>query len=213
MPVELNELWPYFVSLARHVACRAQRMTGRQDGRAVRHSPSAAGFSRRAGWANQPNGRFRALNRGTPRAPAAHEQTLMRIHRILVPTDFGQASDAAMAQARQLAAGLGATLHLVHVVEDGQRPERLASLEAALGYETAVLTGPVATTIVEYAHSHAFDLIVMGTHGRSGVAHLLLGSVAEQVVRTAPCPVLTVRQQPVAAQARETLGVPAAVQV
>jgi len=137
----------------------------------------------------------------------------MRIHRILVPTDFGQASDAAMAQARQLAAGLGATLHLVHVVEDGQRPERLASLEAALGYETAVLTGPVATTIVEYAHSHAFDLIVMGTHGRSGVAHLLLGSVAEQVVRTAPCPVLTVRQQPVAAQARETLGVPAAVQV
>jgi nucleotide-binding universal stress UspA family protein len=56
-----------------------------------------------------------------------------------------------------------------------------------------VAFGSPARTIVEYADANGFDLIVMGTHGRGGVAHLLLGSVAERVVRTARCPVLTVR--------------------
>ena len=150
----------------------------------------------------------------------------MRIRRILVPTDFSPTSDAALAQARELAAALGASLRLVHVYEepfvasamgaDGQiflpadmrsqivagaearLKERLeATIDAGLGHQTDVLTGPVAGTIVEYAQAHAVDLIVMGTHGRSGMAHLLLGSVAEKVVRTAPCPVLTVRQSPV----------------
>jgi nucleotide-binding universal stress UspA family protein len=50
-----------------------------------------------------------------------------------------------------------------------------------------------ATAIVEYANEEGVDLIVLGTHGRGAVAHLLVGSVAERVVRTAPCPVLTVR--------------------
>jgi|KBSSwiStaDraftv2_1062776.scaffolds.fasta_scaffold48265_1 nucleotide-binding universal stress UspA family protein len=138
----------------------------------------------------------------------------MRIHRILVPTDFGPASDAALAQARQLAAALGASLHLVHVLEDAQRADALAaSLEAALGHETAVLNGPTAPTIVEYATDRAFDLIVMGTHGRTGVAHLLLGSVAEQVVRTAPCPVLTVRERRAPAFLMEAPVIPATAQV
>ena len=58
---------------------------------------------------------------------------------------------------------------------------------------TEVLFGHGARTIAEYAAERGVDLIVMGTHGRTGVAHLLLGSVAERLVRTAPCPVLTVR--------------------
>jgi len=57
---------------------------------------------------------------------------------------------------------------------------------------TEVLTGAAAKTIVECATEHQCDLIVMGTHGRHGVAHLLMGSVAERVVRTAACPVLVV---------------------
>ena len=57
----------------------------------------------------------------------------------------------------------------------------------------ALVTGLTAKEIVKYAADHGVALIVMGTHGRRGVAHLLLGSVAEHVVRTAPCPVLTVR--------------------
>jgi nucleotide-binding universal stress UspA family protein len=126
----------------------------------------------------------------------------MRIRRILVPTDFSQASDAALAQARELAGALGASIRLVHVLDDAAVAGALAA--DGLGHDAALLTGPVAGTIVEYAQSHAADLIVMGTHGRSGVAHLLLGSVAERVVRTAPCPVLTVRQHPLPASVAET---------
>jgi len=128
----------------------------------------------------------------------------MRIRRILVPIDFSPTSDAALAEARDLAAALGAALRLVHVLDGpGVREELSAGVDAALGNDTALLTGPVATTMVAYAQSHAIDLIVMGTHGRSGLAHLLLGSVAERVVRTAPCPVLTVRQQPLPVPAAE----------
>ena len=56
-----------------------------------------------------------------------------------------------------------------------------------------VLVGSAPKKIVEYANDHDVDIIVMGTHGRGGLAHFLMGSVAERVVRTAPCPVLTVR--------------------
>jgi len=156
----------------------------------------------------------------------------MRIKRILVPIDFSEASDAALAEARDLAVTLGASVRIVHVFDDpyvtgamsadGQMflspdlraalmadaearlRERLqASVSSGLGEETALLTGPVAASIVEYSRGHAVDLILMATHGRGGMAHLLLGSVAERVVRTAPCPVLTLRPQPVRARARE----------
>ena len=63
---------------------------------------------------------------------------------------------------------------------------------------TEVIAGMSADTNVEYAADQHVDLIVMGTHGRTGLAHLFMGSVAEHVVRTAPCPVLTVRQAPLA---------------
>jgi nucleotide-binding universal stress UspA family protein len=159
----------------------------------------------------------------------------MRIRRILVPTDFSPTSDAALAQARELAAALGASLRLVHVFDDGfvtgamtadgqtfLPPDLRAQVTSAvdarlrerlreqvgtcLGHDTALLTGPVANSIVDYARTHAIDLIVMGTHGRSGLAHILLGSVAEHVVRTAACPVLTVRPRPLPAAVEESIA-------
>ena len=142
--------------------------------------------------------------------------------RILVPTDFSPTADAALEHARALARAFGAELHLVHVFEDPlltgavtaeayvpAAPEVRAALmqEArerlahrvragdadALKTTTEIITGSPATAIVDHAASAGASLIVMGTHGRGGVAHLLLGSVAERVVRAAPCPVLTVR--------------------
>ena len=143
--------------------------------------------------------------------------------RILVPTDFSDPADAAFDFAAALAQKLGASLDLLHVVEDpyfttgvfsaerwvptpaGMREELLTNAQEQLrarvnrleqiGVQRTmkVYTGPAAKAITEYAAAHEIDLIVLGTHGRGGMAHLLLGSVAERVVRTAPCPVLTVR--------------------
>ena len=146
---------------------------------------------------------------------------MITIKNVLVPTDFGDASDAALIYGRELATRFGATLHLVHVADNlqlsafaegyGEMAARLqADLEAAAreqldmrlidsdhsGPQTtrAVVTSiaPV-TAIVQYAKDHRIDLIIMGTHGRGPLAHLMMGSVAERVVRIAPCPVLTVR--------------------
>jgi nucleotide-binding universal stress UspA family protein len=143
--------------------------------------------------------------------------------RILVPTDFSEASDAALEYARILAAKFGSTLHLLHVVEtpvmissevyiaesldvqaalfeDGRKrlAERITPSDRARFNATSeILSGTSARTIVEYASEQSIDLIAMGTHGRSGVAHLLMGSVAEKVVRSAACPVLTVRRAPI----------------
>jgi nucleotide-binding universal stress UspA family protein len=64
----------------------------------------------------------------------------------------------------------------------------------ALRAETALLAGNPFLEIIRYAKAHNVDLIVMGTHGRGPIAHMLLGSVAEKVVRKSPCPVLTVRE-------------------
>ena len=64
---------------------------------------------------------------------------------------------------------------------------------------TEVRTGPAARMILEFATEKGIDLIVMGTHGRTGLAHIVMGSVAERVVRMAPCPVLTLRANTVAA--------------
>jgi nucleotide-binding universal stress UspA family protein len=143
--------------------------------------------------------------------------------RILVPTDFSPPSDAALEYARMLAAKFGSTLRILHVIDDpsassefvpdGFAPStediRIALVENARkrlnrqmnlvdrsryhAHADAVLGIP-AQAIIDYAGATGTSLIVMGTHGRTGLAHLLMGSVAEQVVRTAPCPVLTVRQ-------------------
>ena len=147
---------------------------------------------------------------------------MTRITRILVPTDFSATADAALDYAYVLAERFGASLELLHVLDDpfvvdGMAAEayiseapalrtamlqdakerlrhRAAPRETIPRIETEVLFGHGARTIAEYAAERGIDLIVMGTHGRTGFAHLLLGSVAERLVRTSPCPVLTVRQ-------------------
>jgi len=143
------------------------------------------------------------------------------ITRILVPTDFSDSADHALAYAVTLAGQVSAPVHLIHVFDDPDAvglysevyvpmpPEvraalltdvrrQLATRTAIAGHNkvtTEVLTGaPTARAIVEAAKQDGCDLIVMGTHGRHGMAHLLLGSVAERVVRTAQCPVLVVRR-------------------
>ena len=149
---------------------------------------------------------------------------------ILVPTDFSTASAPAMEYARMLGERFCAALHLLHVVEDpylaaawseayaaipdmreqltkesGRRLEELTALLPNLATTTEVVVGSPAKTIVNVARTRGVDLIVMGTHGRSGVAHLLLGSVAERVVRLAACPVLTVRERAIKAGDEEVV--------
>ena len=137
----------------------------------------------------------------------------MAVRTILVPTDFSETSDAALHSATEMALALGARLYLMHVpgktgehfeadyplgrFETATR-ERLSSFLTKeelerLRPEYALRVGAPAEEIVRYAELCDVDLIIMGTHGRSGIAHVLLGSVAEQVVRVAPCPVLLVR--------------------
>jgi universal stress protein A len=140
------------------------------------------------------------------------------ITRILVPSDFSESSDAAIEYARMLAHRFGATVHLLHVLHEPLLAEGLAAEafineppairaglveeakahlnERASGTASAdVVFGQAAPAIVECAARLEVDLIVMGSRGRTGLAHLLLGSVAEAVARTALCPVLTVRTQ------------------
>jgi len=146
---------------------------------------------------------------------------MILLKKILVATDFGEASDSALNYGRDLARTYGAKLHVLHVAEnlfaryrdEGSMvvlPQMQTDVENAarkrleglvtdedrtmLRAEPVVLTAlGTAEAIVEYAKAHTVDIIVMGTHGRRALSHLLMGSVAERVVRMAPCPVLTVR--------------------
>ena len=124
----------------------------------------------------------------------------MRPTEILFPTDFSPASEAAGRIARAMALEAGARLHVLHVVPPVTDPstfsERLAhaaqALAEGLRVETALRTGLAGRTIVDYAREKGIGLVVLGTHGRTGWSHAILGSVAETVVRLAPCPILTV---------------------
>ena len=138
---------------------------------------------------------------------------MIALKQILVATDFGDASAVALVYGRALARTFGASLHLLHVMENMfLRPvpvdpyqmraaimqrlvDRLTDEDRTLLRATAVLetSDNAAAEIVEYSKAHDIDLIVMGTHGRAAVERFLVGSVAERVVRTAPCPVFTVR--------------------
>jgi nucleotide-binding universal stress UspA family protein len=137
--------------------------------------------------------------------------------KILIATDFSEGSDEALAQAIDLGRETGATLELVHVLEVGveqfpygplfgpqetggivayvdrelsRRADRAQA--AGLPCQTRMLEGTTHEEIVREARDSAADLIVIGTHGRRGLAHALLGSVAERVVQRASCPVLSV---------------------
>jgi nucleotide-binding universal stress UspA family protein len=144
---------------------------------------------------------------------------MIRLKKILVPTDFSECSEAAVRHGLELARTFDATVHLLHVVEDPntmawsqgfplsvveilehfQEESRTRLLASVPESDRArvVVSCPIAAPVAEilrYAQDESIDLIVMGTHGRGFVAHALIGSVAERVVRRAPCPVLTVRQ-------------------
>ena len=143
---------------------------------------------------------------------------------ILVPTDFSPGSRLALEYALALARRLDARVHVLHVVEDpaitgmwteayldidALREEREAdarrlmraflTMTGAGEASSEIAAGPVPETIAACASDHTADLIVMGTHGRTGLVHALVGSVAERVIRTAACPVLTVREGAAAA--------------
>jgi nucleotide-binding universal stress UspA family protein len=142
--------------------------------------------------------------------------------RMLVAVDFSPTSDHATDYAAALAARLGASIELLHVVDDRLNvegwgvdgflvdvPKTLDELleeararlqlranwlgQGAVAVAVRVVAGAPAQAIVDAARADRCTLVVMGTHGRTGIAHALMGSIAERVVRTAPCPVVTVR--------------------
>ncbi len=143
------------------------------------------------------------------------------LHSILAPADFSERSSLALDYAKEMTRRFDASLQLLHVVTDAdvspgteafwgfsedtvqqkwvaEATTKLAALcsvdeQAALRVRTAVEVRTPFVGVVRYARAHDIDLIVMGTHGRGAIQQLLLGSVAEQVVRQASCPVLTVR--------------------
>lgn len=145
----------------------------------------------------------------------------MIVQRILFPTDFSELSQAAEKSACDMADKFGAELHVLHVLHDFFliMPQTAAALLIppkalddvinhaeveiqkvppmawASGKKVVrvVRIGTTHDTIVQYANENAIDLIVLGTHGRTGLPHVLLGSVAERVVQHASCSVLTVR--------------------
>jgi universal stress protein A len=146
----------------------------------------------------------------------------IQIQRILLPTDFSPYSATATKYACELAAKFDAELHLLHTLESHlaatpdfgmgldlpryiseSRKAAEKSLNGVLDPQwaadrkivKALVDGSAKAEIVRYARKHEVDLIILATHGRSGLAHVLIGSVAESVVRAAPCPVLTVRPE------------------
>jgi universal stress protein A len=123
----------------------------------------------------------------------------LSVRQILFPTDYSEISRIAGRTAAQLARHFDARLHVIHVVPSVTDPgprealsTAIADLASQVDVITAIVNGRPAREIVDYATQHDIDLVVMGTHGRTGVSRALLGSVAEAVVRRAPCPVLTV---------------------
>jgi len=151
---------------------------------------------------------------------------MKKIQKLLVPVDFSDCSRSALDTASLLAKTFGASLDLVHVWEapafiapeimvgaagSTQTLAKFADEQAHMGLKefaeeakkrgidiagTRVVQGDTASTICDLAAREGYDMIAMGTQGRSGLAHLFLGSVAEKVVRHSSVPVLTVRTAP-----------------
>lgn len=143
---------------------------------------------------------------------------MLEIRRILWPTDFSEGAGRAFPYAAALASWHEAELHVLNVKEDGSaeptgmessfpvsqdtltrllnaegEPPQHVDLETLTVVQEQSEEESPPETIVAYAEEHEVDLVVAGTHGRRGLQRLLIGSVAEEVLRTAPCPVLTVR--------------------
>jgi universal stress protein A len=148
---------------------------------------------------------------------------MSNVKKILVPVDFSECSVAAAKQALAISGPLGAKLDVIHTYDlpsfiapsmvmypsqfeaplaghaEKQASEQLANFCRRVGLfdnpdvTVRVMLGPAGPTILDVAASEHPDLIVIGTHGRTGVARLLMGSTAETVLRQAPCPVLAVK--------------------
>ena len=143
-----------------------------------------------------------------------------RIQKIVVPMDFSDVSERAALYAESVARSLNATLYLVHVqapaalapqgfglgaaATDARERKYQAARQAldnlarrlaseSLHVITEVRTGETAESIAQASVHYGADLVIMGTHGRTGVAHFLAGSIAERVARIVPCPVLLLR--------------------
>ncbi len=140
-------------------------------------------------------------------------------NKILCPVDFSEFTDEILVYAVNIANRFNSELHLIHVIpnlnyftpyESFLTPENLVAIERNiegevgkdfdkitkklnLPFKRIVKTGVTFVEIIDYIKQQEIDLVVMGTHGRSGIEHILIGSVAEKVVRKSPCPVLTVR--------------------
>ena len=147
------------------------------------------------------------------------EAAMMKISRILAPVDFSTGSEASVEYAAALAQTLRATVTLFHVYQmpdllggivpgadnaaDAER-DRTSAQEwldklrvetqkhRGIEIDSALVHGSAAQEIISFSSSGGFDIVVMGTHGRTGLRHVLMGSVAEQVVRRARCPILTI---------------------
>jgi nucleotide-binding universal stress UspA family protein len=149
----------------------------------------------------------------------AEKETLMPTQHVLVPLDFSSSADQALKYAIELAQTLRAHLTLLHVIhltpvalgdmlassleaylqtveteaEQQMHAARARVHQVGLRCDTIIVQGVPFQTIVDTAGDRDVDLIVMGTHGRTGLTHVLIGSVAEKVIRLAPCPVLVTR--------------------
>jgi nucleotide-binding universal stress UspA family protein len=140
--------------------------------------------------------------------------------KILVPVDFSSYTDHILRYAMEIARRFSSSLHLIHVipnldyfapyeafmaagaivtVQKGVEVEvrkdlgEVAGRIAGIGVTQAIRTGTAFVEIINYVEEQGIDLVVMGTHGRGRLEHILMGSVAEKVVRRSPCPVLTIR--------------------
>lgn len=140
----------------------------------------------------------------------------MFARKILFPTDFSHTGDAALEMATSLARDTGASLLIVHVEESPnvyaggefyygipnpptdelrRMLQQVKPTDPNVPYEHRLLTGDPAAAVVRLAEEEHVDMIVLGTHGRTGLARLLMGSVAEAIVRRAKCPVLTYKHR------------------
>jgi len=140
--------------------------------------------------------------------------------KILVPVDFSEFTDDIIKYATEIAQKFGSVIHLVHVIpnmgyfapyESFMAAENMVTVQKGVEAEVrqnlqevagrisgipvirAVRTGVSFIEIVDYVRSEKIDLVIMATHGRGGLEHIIIGSVAEKVVRRSPCPVLTIR--------------------
>ncbi len=149
---------------------------------------------------------------------------MIQLNRILVPTDFSEFSRPAVDYGCAIASRFESELHLLHVVPDPAllipeagmfSAEAMQAQSDELARKTLlqlnelpgaawengkpicreVRIGTIFMEIIDYARTSDIDLIVIGTHGRSGLMHVLMGSVAERIVRKSPCPVLTVKPE------------------